>query len=487
MLPLKRFLVITILLVIYSSCSKNDDSGTNPFIRSEYWNQQALNDILPNWTSHVIDSANSSFYCNLNADWKPENDTVRFPSMIARHLFGYSVGYLLSGDEQFLTMAKQIKDYLLSNAWDKKFGGWFNALHPDGTVLQSGKSTFVQLYVITGLTLYYFITHDQEILEYIDQSNDLLEAKVWDYEHGGYYDHLNQDWTLQNSLKTISAQLAPSSGYLLYLYLATRDLKYLKQSVRIMGTITEKMVDPKTGWILESFDQELNYLPGRKDDSEINIGHNIEVAWTLLRIYMISKSEDDLTKAKILSDRLHRYGFDSASGVWYATIGNEQPETHSDYTHWWIQAYGHMFDLCLARLYPDEGYVDSFTTGAQFWDASFVDHVRGDTHLSVATNGSVKDDRKANQFKASYHNMEHSLLNSLYLSCWINKEPITLHFKITKSTGGELLYPLPVEQFGYTIKDIRINDQDFSQPPSLDFIKLPALAEGKIQLTVIPK
>lgn len=480
-----RLSVTMLAILVANSCSKNAERQPDPFIKSEYWNNQALKDILPHWTNHVVDSTHGSYYSTLDVNWKPVNDTVRFPSMIARHLFSYSVGYMLSGDEQYISMARNLKDYLLHHAWDEKYGGWYDALNPDGKVLQTSKSTFVQLYVITGLTLYYMVTHDREVRSYIDKSNDLLEEKVWDHEHGGYFDNVNQDWTLKNEVKTISSQLAPSSGYLIYLYLATREEKYLTQSERIMDTIMKKMTDPKTGWILETFDKELKYQPGKADETEINIGHNIEVAWTLLRLYMINQREDYRVQAKTLADQIHQFGFNSSSGMWYATIGNQQSEAHSKFSYWWIQAYGQMFDLCLARLYPESGYVVSFSKGAQFWDSYFVDKQRGDTYLGVTETGEVTDDRKANQFKASYHNMEHCLLNSLYLSSWINREPVTLHFKIEEAEEGELLYPLPVETLDASIKEVRINDNAYSIRDSpKGAVILPDLKDSKIAITL---
>ncbi len=480
-----KVILIFLPTLLYTSCNKlQTNPDADPFLQPAYWNHQALKDILPYWTDHLIDSVNGSFYSTLDVSWQPVNDTVRFPSMIARHLFSYSVGYLMSGDEHYIVMARKLKDYLLQNAWDNKFGGWYDALSPNGTVLRSSKSTFVQLYVITGLTLYYFVTHDQDVRNYIDQSNDLLEEKVWDHENGGYFDNLTQDWSLVNEVKTISSQLAPSSGYLLYLYLVTRDKKYLEQSERIMDIITRKMADPNTGWILEAFDKDLNYQERIADETEINIGHNIEVAWTLSRLYLINQRKDYLIQSKTLADRIHRYGFNTNHGVWYATIGNQRPETHSDYTHWWVQAYGQMFDLCLARLYPDQDYVNAFRQGAHFWDSFFMDKGRGDSYLSVTEKGAVKDDRKANQFKSSYHNIELALLNSLYLSCWINRQPMTLYFKITRSKEGEILYPLPIEELDAKVDEVLINGQPYSINTSANgFVKLPALVESKIAVT----
>jgi len=421
-------------------------------------------------------------------DWKPVNDTVRFPSMIARNLFGYSVGYLLGGNEADLNMAKQLKTYLLRYAWDEQYGGWYDALSPEGKPSRTTKSTFVQLYVNTGLTLYYVVTKDSTVRSFIDRSNDLLETNAWDHEHDGYFDQLQRDWSVGSEVKTISSQLAPASGYLLYLYLATREDKYIKQAERIMGTILDKMVDPQTGWVLETFDRSLNYQPGKDDETEINIGHNIEVAWTLLRLYIITRNEAYLTAAKSLADRIHQYGFNPSTGIWYANIGNQQPQLHTGYTHWWIQAYGNMFDLYLAQIFPEGEYLASFRQGATFWDSYIMDKQYGDSFLTVTETGEVTDDRKANQFKASYHNMEHCMLNALYLANWINREPVTLHFSIVNSHQGELLFPIPIETLDTEVAAVRINDQPYANREApMGVVILPSLKEAHIEVTIQPQ
>lgn len=471
------------LLLTFLSAACNREQQINPFVQSEYWKKQALNDILPPWKLHAMDSAHGSFFCTLDDHWKPVGDNVKFPSMISRHLFSYSSAYLMSGNEEYLNMAQEIKTYLFDNAWDNQYGGWFDALAPDGEPLQEGKSTFVQLYVITGLSMYYFVTHDPEVLDYINQSNDLLEKKAWDHNSGGYFDALERNWTVSSEVKSLSSQLAPVSGYLLYLYMATRDKKYLDQAERVCDVIIRNMIDTKSGWVLENFDKNWKQLPGKLNEQEINIGHNIEIAWSLLRLHLLNNRPDYLKVGTALADRVHQYGFNSENGFWFATIGNEHPDQHSDFTYWWIQAYGNMFDLCLSRLYPEQHYVDNFKKGAAFWHTYFLDKEKGDTHLSVLENGDVKDGQKANQFKASYHNLEHCLLNYLYLACWVNREPVTLYFKITSSKSGDALHPVPIEMLDAQFTDIRINDEPYSSTIK-DFINLPELKDAAVTVTV---
>ncbi len=471
--------MIVMAFFVFSYCGKAPDESR--YLQNEYWREQGLTDILPPWTKYATDTVSGSFFSTLDANWLPEGDGIKYPSMIARHLFSYSAAYLLSGKDEYYTMAGDIKDFLVAFTWDRKNGGWFNSLNGDNTVHDGGKSTFVQVCVITGLAMYYFVTHDPETLRYIEESNDLLEKNVWDPASGGYYDEAENNWTTKREIKSFASQLAPVSGYLAYLYLATRDRKYLEQAERITDNVLRHMRDEKTGWVLESFDRNWKYIRARQDEEEINVGHNIEAAWMLLRLHLLNDRAEYRQAAQTLSDSIHHYGFDLKEGFWFSGIGKDDPKLHSDYTYWWIQAYGNMFDLCLASVFPHKHAEDNFLKGAAFWDTQFVDRRKGDTHFSVFQDGKVKDYRKANQFKSSYHSMEHSMLNYLYLGGRINPKSFTLYFRIS-AQKGQLLYPLPIEVPDIKIKGVRIGGHAVA-PPQNNFITLPALRGTEVQVS----
>lgn len=473
------------LALTLTACSSPPAGTEEPFDKPAYWKEQALEDILPPWTQHALDPR-GGFLGSLDGDWKPTRDTLKYPSMIARHLFSYAVAYLMSGDDTYLEIARKANTYLIEHAWDKEYGGWFNALKADGTVADAGKSTFVQVYVITGLAMYYFVERDPHVLEYIDRSNHLLEQKVWDASRGGYFDDIGRDWTVQREVKSFASQLAPVSGYLLYLYLATGEDKYLKQAERISDAVLDHMIDPRTGWVLESFDKDWKYLQSRNDEEEINVGHNIEAAWCLARLYRLNGRDRYLEASRILTDSLHRYGFNSHNGFWYYATGNESPEHHSDFTYWWIQAYGNMFELFMGGLQPDVGHLENFRLGASFWDRYFIDSEKGDTHFSVMEDGTVQDRQKANPYKSSYHNMEHCLLNFLYLTSWVTAEPVTLHFSIREANEGYRLYPLPIEKKDAIITEVRIDGKRMPLDglTGSGFVRLPALRNSKVSVVV---
>lgn len=148
------------------------------FLDKEYWRRQALVDVLPHWSGKAVDETNGMFYTNLDREWKPFGSSDQSPAMIARHLFAYSSGYLFSGDIKLLNRAKELLRYLEKNAWDKQHGGWFDLLSRTGEPVKETKTTFNQVYCITGLTMYYFVTKDPAVLERIEAANRLLEDSV---------------------------------------------------------------------------------------------------------------------------------------------------------------------------------------------------------------------------------------------------------------------------------------------------------------------
>ncbi|MBG0860143.1 MAG: AGE family epimerase/isomerase [Bacteroidales bacterium] len=475
--------IIVLSLIILSSC-KHEQATKSDFFSGDYWKSQALNDIMPYWTRYSRDMTAGAFYTNLDSAWNTFGSLDKYPSMISRHLFSYSAAYLLSGNAEDIVIADSTTKWLIRYAWDKEFGGWFDALDRNGNPVRTTKTTFVQVYAVTGLTLYYFATRDTTALRYIERSNDLLESKVWDKESGGYYNVMNRDWSISDSNKSFSSQVTPVSGYLFYLYLATREEKYLNQISRILDVTVNNMVDPESGWVLEDFERNWTYLEGREGASEINIGHNIEVAWMLLRNYLLTRNNTHLQAALSLAAKLSVAGFMKDNGIWLTSTGRLASSQQATDTYWWIQAYGNIFSLYLYRATGEIKYLADFRKGAAFWDSEFIDPVHGDTYFSVGKDGTVKDATKATQFKTSYHSIEHCLLNMLCLNHWVNDAPVELNFRINASDDGDRLFPVLLEDWDIRIQRILIDGKDQTSRADNQAVVLPILVNSHIKVVL---
>ncbi len=482
-----RLLTVLVVLLFLSSCAEKKPEKPD-LISGDYWKDQALRDIIPFWTRYSQNERSGTFYTNLDSVWKPFGGSEIYPSMISRNLFSYSAAYLMSGEEEYFKTADKTFRWLAEKAWDEKFGGWYDALDEAGNPVLETKTTFVQVYAITGLTLYYFVTRDSSALDYIEKANGLLEEKVWDKTgSGGYFNVMNRDWSISDSNKSFSSQITPVSGYLIYLYLATGNQRYRQQINRILEVVTNKMIDKNSGWVLEDFDRDWKYLTGEKDFSEINIGHNIETAWMLLKNYLLNPDADYPAAGMRLAEQLFKSGALNSKNIWLASVSRTEPWKFSPDTYWWIQAYGNMISLYLYKVTGDKKYIDYFKRGADLWDSKFMDYTHGDSFFRIDSAGNLLDATKATRFKASYHNMEHCLLNYLCLNLWVNRKPVELYFRINTSKDGDILYPVLIEDKTPRIEKVVAEDHStFKFRSEGQKVILPACKESKIKVIVAP-
>lgn len=102
---LKLSIGLFFLLTIFPSCTYSHEK-TSDVLSGNYWKPQALNDIMPFWTEYARDEKSGAFFTNLDSLWLPFGSQNKYPSMTSRHLFSYSVAYLLTGNRDHLKSAK---------------------------------------------------------------------------------------------------------------------------------------------------------------------------------------------------------------------------------------------------------------------------------------------------------------------------------------------------------------------------------------------
>lgn len=475
-LPIQTIALITLTLVILSGCKPKDRK--NETTSGEFWKKQTTEQILNPWSENGIEEKRGVFYSYLNREWEPYKKNIIYPGMLARHIYSYASGYMLTGNQEYLEKAKKLKEYLIGNTWDEKYGGWYSSLNKKDSVIDNTKDLFYQIYAATGLTMYYFATKDSAALDYIEKTHQLLEEKAWDSKYKGYYRTLNRDWSVKNDDKSFTPQIAPVSGYLLYLYQTTRKDKYLNKAEDLVNLALDKMNNNKYHYIMENFSRSWEYNYKKKgEDTEINMGHNIEMLWILLRLNDLTGKAEYRQEADKLWETIRKYGYDEENVAWYHRVGLENPSGHTSSIPWWIQAYGNMMTLYYHHISGQENLLQLFNKGAKYWNDHFIDDKYGGAFLSVSIDGSIHKGQKAVRSKTSYHSAEHGFLNYIYSNLWVSKEPVILYYKIQESKKGEKLYPVPVEDTTVRIDKVEVDGETWNKAgASEQYISLP---EGK--------
>lgn len=479
---LGRGAVVVLLLGLGACAGPQESQERDPLLDGARWRDQGLEQVLPAWTQHGRDTVGGAFFAELDRTWEPQGDLHKYPGMVSRHLFSYSTAYLLTGDDAWLDRADDLFAWLAEYGWDPEYGGWYDEVDREGRAVGASKDMFMQAYAVTGLAMYWVVTHDPEAWTYLERSMEILEQHAWDPETGGYVRRLNRDLSVAEWRKDFSPQIAHGSGYLAYLYPATRDPALLERMERILGVVLDRTLDDETGWVLGRFDRAWSY-DGRQP-ARTNVGHDLETAWLLMRLHLLTGKPEYREQGLRLAEAMRERAFRPDSGVWAHQLDLASGAVARDNTPWWVQAYGNMVQLYEYRLTGDDGHLDTYRRGARFWDDYFIDPEYGGAYLSVYLDGELHRGDKGVRTKTSYHSMEYALLNYLYLTLWVEKEQAELHYRITGS--DRTLYPSILEDPDIRIARVEVNGREWSDyDPDEGVIALPASPDTVVVTAVL--
>lgn len=465
----------------------------NRFLYPEFWKQLALNDLAPYWYKNAPDREYGGFYTNLSRKWEPLEPWDKYPAMVSRHVFGFSAAYLLSGDDKYIDAASEGAGFLLDHAWDTEYGGWFDMLTRDGKPKITEKSIPLQLYTNVGLAMYYFTAGDSRVLPYIYKSMDIQKTYGYDKEFGGYFQALSRDLRVLDSSKNKHAHYGYVGSLLLNLWLTTRKADVLDWGCELTDLTLDHMLDTENGWIngyMNSLDRRWQFSPYIVDGTEyIHIGAQLTAALSLLRLYHQTGNIKYLEKGKALSDKINKTGWDAKSGGWIEMIEKTYPHHNAPFSPVcnWIQNYGCFLQLQLYRLTNNNEYLERFVKSEEFWYSKMRDYEYGGIYTSVSQGGFPEADaRKAKPWRTSYHEMEHSLLNYLYLNTYVNSQPAVLYFKLDCDEPSKKFFVSPIDDPSVKIIGVIVNGQTWKDFDAQErSILLPEGKSFKVEVTLL--
>jgi len=401
------------------------------------WRADAVK-LVEGWLRAAPDPAHGGFHMNLDREWKPVAPKEKVPALISRHVYGFSAAYMLTGDERYLAVARNGANYLIEHAWDKAHSGWYDLLTENGRPLKRTKSVSLQLYTNVGLTAYYFATGDERAIERVRASVNLQRERAFDKEHGGYAQTFNEDLKVADFGKNKHAHYGYAGSLLLNLYLATGDPQVRNWSEQLMDISLERMRD-RGGWLYgfrSTFDRRWRRTPFIRDDRElVSTGAQLTAALALARLHEQtgqSRYHDALLK---LSERLIAAAWDAKTGAWLDSFDAREPSRAivPNTVWWWVQIYGSFLEMHLYHLTGQKAHLDRFVKSEEFFREHFNDREFGGLYSSVNTDGTPPSDRhkaSSSAWHTSYHELEHALLNYVYLHLYVQRTAPKLYVKV---------------------------------------------------------
>ncbi len=457
----------------------------------------------------------------ISPDYRQETDTI------SRLVYGLASAYLLTGEDRFLEAAESGTNYLREHmrGTNEQEGVvyWYHGMDVSGShrrkVLASefgddydAVPMYEQIYALAGPTQTYRITGDPRILDDIEKTVALFERFYHDADGGGYFSHVDPV-TLDPRSDALGHNRARKNwnsvgdhapAYLINAVLATGRKDLEDFLVHTGDTIAARFPDYDTSpFVQERFHEDWSHDRkwGWQQDNAV-VGHNLKIAWNLMRINSIRPNPDYVELARKIAELMPSVGSDQQRGGWYDVMQRQlEPgqERHRFVWHdrkaWWQQEQGILCYLILTGCLGDQEYHRLARESAAFYNAMFLDHDEGGVYFNVLANGTpylVGNERlKGSHSMSGYHSIELCYLSATYINLLITQQPLDMYFKPKAASfadnklrvAPDLLPPGSVR-----ITEVWVNDQ-----PYTDFdaealtVNLPAGEEVRVRVRLTPK
>lgn len=296
------------------------------------------------------------------------------------------------------------------------------------------KRIYGQAFAIYGLAQYYMVSRDEEALDLARQTFLWMEEYAHDSLYGGYFEHLRRDGTIMKQEEADEVRLgdSPATGLKDFnssihlmeafteLYATWPDPLVRTRLEEMFYLVRDTFVHPD-GYLQLYFYPDWQQVPAeimaiRSPTNywytrHITYGHDVETAFLLLETAHALGMEDDPQThylAKKLVDHSLASGWDKEKGGFFdaGTYGNDGIEIIQREKAWWGLAEGMNALLLMHTLYPDDPeYGQRFLESWEHIDTYLIDKEHGGWYgASLDTSPKSKEQDKSHIWKTTYHN-----------------------------------------------------------------------------------
>ena len=422
-----------------------DDPGV---LSGDGWLRHHREDLMPYWDMpEALGEPVGNFpsFRGRNGELLPE--TRRGLSTLARQVYGYSLAFLLTGQDRYLTYAKSGIDWINAKAKDPVHGGYYGALYADGEPIdrEANKNLFDLASVGLAYGMYFNVTRDPAAEADLLAVRDLIFTKYYDAEQNRMKDSLNYDLTAEvdtgDNGGDITNLLVPGTAISLPNAALLSDPARRSQFKSDLRLLTEILiarhkniaaVNPANRfWFWGRTGQF-----GAFNAPQTDFGHNIK---SYEMIFNANNMFADRPWDSLGTDRdnLLNRAWDNTAARWNEKIvrnfmpGNVEPDSG-----WWIHDEA---DQTLAALDLAEGFArkEQLARSAQTFLDVYVDddpaYPARETFARVERTGLETDLRKSFFGKNMLHNHEHALI-------------MYLHGRALEGMPAKLYYAFPADQ-----------------------------------------
>ena len=381
--------------------------------------------LIPFWAERAVEPKYGGFQTNYDRDGNRTEVTEKSFLSQCRAVFTISHAMRLGFDwPNGKEAIQQGIEFLEKYFHDKEYDGYYWIVEEDGTPKDVNKIIYGHSFLIYGFSEYALLTGNQFAKDEAIRLFDLLQTKVADKEHGGYFEHFDRFFNLKQARGDIKAHKSLDVHMHLMeafttLYELTGDENHRKALTDVIDLIFDKMIDPATGTGISMFTDkwepianvELDTVWGRdrfdedgKSPDITSYGHNIEFAWLYLHAQDVLgiPREKSLDKVIPIYEHTYKRGVDWKYGGIYVE-GERNGEATERTKEFWQQAEALIGFLDAYQLTKDSRYLDAYKNIHDFVFNKVINWEQGEWFALLEENGDLIWDYMGTSWKVFYH------------------------------------------------------------------------------------
>ena len=429
---------ITLLMFTWSCGHKKPQLSSPDLIKSVEDNLD--NQILKMWYPRTVDNEYGGFLTNFSYDWQQAEEQPKFIVTQARHVWTTSAVYEFYPErKQYLGLADHGYKFLRDYMWDKQYGGFYQLVDRDGTVLEKfegqQKRAYGNSFAIYGLAAYYRVSKNDSVLGLAKKAFLWLDEHSHDPEYGGYFQYMRRDGSVIHredvadyqggdkyviGLKDYNSSIHLMEAFA-ELYKVWPDSLVHNRLDEMYKIVKDTMV-AKEGYLQLYFfpdwklftDTDLAAFDLKNTKAEVNFvtfGHDVETAYLLQEAAeTLGYPLDDklLAFTKKMVDHALDNGWDKDDGGLFGEgkYMDGKMVIIDSVKNWWSQAEALNSLLIMDHYFPNDPhqYFEHFKKQWRYVDTYLIDHQYGGWYANgIDKKPDEVHGPKAQMWKGAYH------------------------------------------------------------------------------------
>jgi len=395
-----------------------------------------VNELLPFWTSRMVDEKNGGFLTHFDKEGKDTGEDEK--SLIAQTRCLYTLasahraGY---GDGKLAAMARHGADFLINKMWDRKNEGFYWMMDRKGNVKIDKKIIYGQSFAIYSLSEYTLATGDRRGIEYAEKVFDLIQKYCADTMYGGYWEMFERDWTLRGpgsaggDRKTLDVHMHLMEAFTALYECTGRDV-HRRKLLEVIDILQHRINHPRYRTGIPQFFKDWTIAPqikfeiiwgwdrftgeGKKTNVTDNtcFGHNAEFAWLLIHALEILNINKDPYRNDFhtIFEHIVNNGIDTEFGGVYVE-GPHSGGVSDREKEFWQQAEVLTALLDAYIMFRDPVYWESYKNVRRFVFDKMINKGVGEWYPLLTREGEPIWTHMGHSWKINYHTVRSMILS----------------------------------------------------------------------------